>query len=259
MKWPETLTLIRHDTSAYNALKHQKEQSSLYRNFKSSYENDPHSPETRDLALEVVDSFSLEVGDHDTPLAEGAGWQTKMVGEKLRHIIAVPDVIFVSPYLRTQLTLGKLIEGWPELADVEVIEEERIREQDHGLTLIYNDWRVFNALHPEQKTLRDIQGQYWYRFPQGENVPDVRERLRSWLGTLTRDYSNQNVLAVTHHLTILSLRANLERLDSNEFLRLDQEEKPINSGVTIYRGKKELGNDGKLVLEAYNVNLYSKE
>ena len=34
MKWPETLTLIRHDTSAYNALKHQKEQSSLYRNFK---------------------------------------------------------------------------------------------------------------------------------------------------------------------------------------------------------------------------------
>jgi broad specificity phosphatase PhoE len=257
MKWPESLTLIRHDTSAYNNLKSQKDQSPLYKTFKKAYETHPEAEETLRLAVEVKDTFALDVGDHDTPLAEGAGWQAKAVGEKLKGLIKLPDIIFVSPYLRTHLTLDRLTEGWPELKNVETKEEERIREQDHGLTLIYNDWRVFNVLHPDQRVLRDIQGEYWYRYPQGENVPDVRERLRSWLGTLARDYVNQNVLAVTHHLTILSLRANIERLSGEEFIRLDHEEKPINGGVTIYRGDETKGSNGKLILEAYNLNLYS--
>ena len=42
-----------------------------------------------------------------------------------------------------------------------------------------------------------------------------------------------------------------------EFERLDHEEKPINAGVTIYRGKPDQGGNGRLVLEAYNLNLYS--
>lgn len=257
MKWPERLTLVRHDTSAFNALREKKNASPLYQDFKKEFELNSESEKCIRLAYEVRDSFVLKAGDHDTPLAEKAGWQAKKAGEELRGRIKVPDMIFVSPYVRTKITLEKLIEGWPELREVPIKEEERIREQDHGLTLIYNDWRVFETLHPEQRALRNMQGAYWYRFPQGENVPDVRERLHSWLGTLARDYSEKNVLAVTHHLTILSLRANLERLDAREFERLDHEEKPINAGVTIYRGDPSKGSDGKLVLEVYNLNLYS--
>lgn len=256
MKWPETLSLIRHDTSAYNALKMVKEKTPLYQTFKKSFEENPESDKTLKLALEVRDMFSLEVGDHNTPLAKEAGWQAKKTGEILRSKIRLPDQIFVSPYLRTHLTLKKLVEGWPELSSVETKEEERIREQDHGLALIFNDWRVFETLYPEQRKLYNTQGEYWYRYPQGENVPDVRERLRSWLNTLTRDHSEKNILAVTHHLTILSIRANLERLSGEEFMRLDHEEKPINCGVTIYKGRPELGSNGKLVLEAYNLKLY---
>lgn len=257
MKWPESLSLVRHDVSAYNILKKAKDGDPLYQAFKKSYESEPESETSRKLALEVQDMFSLKVGDHDTPLASDTDRNTVLVGKKLRELVKTPDIIFVSPYLRTQQTLKKLTVGWPELKDVETKEEGRIREQDHGLTLIYNDWRVFNVLHPEQKKLRDIQGEYWYRYPQGENIEDVRERLRSWQGALTRDYAEKNVLAVTHHLTILSLRANLERLDATEFLRLDSEEKPINNGVTIYRGDSNMGSDGKLVLDAYNLNLYN--
>lgn len=257
MKWPERLTLIRHDTSAFNALREKKNASRLYQNFRKSFEKNLESEECRSLAYEVMDAFILKAGDHDTPLAEKAGWQAKKVGEELRKLIKLPDVIFVSPYVRTKITLEKLIEGWPELREVQVKEEERIREQDHGLALIYNDWRVFEAIHPDQRILRNMQGGYWYRFPQGENVPDVRGRLHEWLGALIRDYSEKNVMAVTHHLTILSLRANLERLDAKEFERLDHEEKPINAGVTIYRGEPDQGGNGRLVLEAYNLNLYS--
>jgi len=256
MKWPETLTLVRHDESAYNALRKAKEESSLYQTFKKFYEERPESEEARRLALEVKDAFALNVGDHNTPLAEGAGWQARSVGEKLRGIIKLPDVIFVSPYLRTQLTFGKLVEGWPELGDIKKIDEPRITEQDHGLALIYNDWRVFNTLHPEQRLLRNLQGGYWYRYPQGENVPDVQDRSHDWFTTLVREYARKKVLTVTHHLTILSIRVEMERLGASDFIRLDNEEKPINCGVTIYDGKPKLGKNGKLVLRCYNLKLY---
>jgi hypothetical protein len=48
------------------------------------------------------------------------------------------------------------------------------------------------------------------------------------------------------------VRANLERLSSEEFIRLDEEEKPRNCGVTIYRGNPHRGANGKLELECYN-------
>lgn len=256
MKWPETLTLIRHDESAYNRMKKTREAHPLYQAFKKAYDQKPESAETQRLAIEVVEQFALTVGDHSTPLAQNAGWQAEKMATQLQTLISLPTVIFVSPYQRTHQTLQHMLKTWPALVEVPIIEEERIREQDRGLTLIYNDWRVFAALHPEQKKLKDLEGDYWYRLPQGENVPDVRERLRSWLGTLIRDYSETHVLAVTHHLAILSLRANLERLDAAEFIRLDKEEKPINCGVTIYRGDSTQGRDGKLILDVYNAKLY---
>ena len=86
---------------------------------------------------------------------------------------------------------------------------------------------------------------------------DVRERLRSWVITLIRELANKNVMAVTHHLAILSIRANLERLSKEDFLRLDKEEKPINCGVTIYEGDKKAGSNGRLVLKAYNQKLHN--
>jgi len=256
MKWPESLTLIRHARSAYNELKTKKAESRLYQAFKTAFEQDPESAETHKLAQEVKNTLTLNSGDHNTPLAPEFTWQAKVTGEKLKDIIEPPDVIFVSPYLRTYETLYQLMAGWPELKQVKIVEEERIREQDHGISLLYNDWRVFCALNPGQFELKNIEGNYWYRFPQGENAPDVRERLRSWLVTLIRDFREQNVLAVTHHLAILSLRANLERLDAKEFLRIDRENEPINCGVTLYRGYPELGQDGKLILKEYNLKLY---
>ena len=178
------------------------------------------------------------------------------MAKKLKDLIPTPSVIFVSPYLRTRETLARMTDVWPELSNVKTVQEERITEQDHGLASLYGDLRIFKALNPEQRQLYESVGEYWYRWPQGENVPDVRERLRSWLGTITRDYNRQNVLVVTHHLAILALRANLERLNESEFLRLDREEKPINAGVTIYRGKANAGADGHLVLDVYNVKMY---
>jgi broad specificity phosphatase PhoE len=101
-----------------------------------------------------------------------------------------------------------------------------------------------------------IQGPYWYRFPQGESIPDLRERLRSIVRTVVRDFSGANVLAVTHHLPVLALRANLEHLDAGQFIELDETQKPINCGVTTYEHQYTAEDVERLKLGAYNEKLY---
>lgn len=258
MKWPSTLTVVRHGESQYNALRELKGADPLYAQFKRAYNRRKKDPgEALALATELIrhESLFVSAGDHDTPLTEAGERQSEATGAELAGRVPLPDVVFVSPYLRTRQTFECFLRVWPKLAEVMIVEEERLREQEHGLSLLYNDWRIFQVLHPDQDALRNRQGPYWYRYPQGENVPDVRERLRSWLGTITRDYRGKNVLAVTHHLSILSLRANLERFGAAQFIHLDEREKPVNCGVTIYRGDADAGVDGKLLLDLYNKRL----
>ena len=255
MKWPDSVTLVRHDRSVYNALRDKKKGSELYHRFLAAFEKDSNSDETKALALEVQEMFSLGMGDAETPLEDDEGRQAYDTGVALSSG-KTPDVIFVSPYKRTIHTLGHMTRGWPALKGVKTVEDERVREQEHGLALLFNDWRVFHALHPEQRALYKLVGPYWYRYPQGESVSDVRDRNRSWIGAVVRDFAEKDVLVITHHLNILATRANLERLSAEEFLALDDNEKPINCGVTVYKGYPNQGKDGRLVLESYNTKYY---
>jgi broad specificity phosphatase PhoE len=252
MKWPEWIMLVRHDVSEYNLLKKQQVADPDYRKFQREFEKDSASPQCVGLAGEMARRFQLRSGDVRTMLVDPEARRAERTGAALAKKFAVPDIVFVSPYLRTEMTLAGIVKGWPELKRVRVVREERIREQEHGLASLYNDWRVFQTLHPEQKLLHARDGRYWYRYPQGENVPDVRDRNRSFLNTLTRDFSGRRVLVVTHLLNILAMRANLDRLDEKEFLRLDEEEAPVNLSVTLYRGDPAQGAKGKLVLDFYN-------
>jgi broad specificity phosphatase PhoE len=257
MKWPISLMLVRHDTSAYNALRDKKRGDSLYEKFLKAWEDGKDYSTISSLAYMVSQKFPLDTSDAETPLVDPESKRAFHTGLKLSNE-QLPDVIFVSPFRRALATLEHLTRGWPALKSVKTYEEERIREQEHGLASIYSDWRVFEALHPEQQILRKRKGSYWYRYPQGENVPDVRARNRSWLTTITRDFAGKRVLVITHHLNILVTRVNLERLSDADFIRLDEEEKPINCGVTLYQGYPLEGNDGHLKLTYYNKNYYDE-
>lgn len=258
MKWPEELVLVRHDVSRFNVLKEIKAADPLYQEFRIAFESDPDSEETVKLARMVAKVFSLGVSDPETLLLHEESPLAETVGRKLRiiHGKSVPDIIFVSPYKRTRFTLAGLIRGWPELNDVKIFEDERIREQEHGIATLFNDWRVFYTLYPEQRKFAEMQGSYWYRYPQGESVPDVRERVRSWVSTVVRDFAGKKVLAVTHHLCILAIRANLERMSAEQFIEVDKHDKPHNCSVTTYRGNPNKGSNGKLELVQYNQVLY---
>jgi len=262
MKWPNTVTAIRHGESDYNVLKAAKNADPKYRDFKRAFNRRKKDPETaKALAEELMrlGSFVLGVGDHGTALTDKGVKQAQETGKNLSKIIELPDVVFVSPYDRTHQTLDNITHGWPELKEVKTIEDERLREQEHGKALLYNDWRIFHVLNPDEEALYDLEGSYYYRYPNGESVPDVRERTRSLFTSIARDYSEKNVLLVTHHLSILALRANLERLDAGQFHDLDENHKPINCGVTVYKGYPDLGQNGKLLLDMYNQRLYPED
>lgn len=255
MKWPASLTIIRHDISKYNILKQMKAKDPRYQAFVREFERDPYSALTQELARQMQEIYALPYSDQNTPLVEVNSPRAVETARNLAAISVVPDVIFIAPYLRTKQTYNAFILGWPELCSVPFYFEERVGEQRHGLSELYNDWRVFHALHPDQKKLYDQVGSYWYQYPQGENRPMVRDRVRSFNTTITRDFRNKHVMVFSHHLYLLCQMANLERWDAEEFERVDHEDKPINCGVTRYVGVPNLGRNGKFKLDYYNRDL----
>lgn len=256
MKWPKSITLIRHGQSQYNALRGFKDNDPTYRAFRAAFQADPQSEETKRLANLLRGRYALPMGDYETPLTPEGMAQARLTGEALSRVVPLPDVIFCSPYLRTGQTLIAMKEKWEDLKTALVVPDDRIREQEHGLSLLYSDWRLFNVFHPEQKALRDLMGPYWYQYPQGESVSQVRDRIRLVTTTLIREWAGKDVWLVTHHLTILSIRANLERLSPEQFIHLDEREKPVNCGVTRYECNPERGKDGKMELVWYNKRFY---
>ncbi len=264
MKWPASIILVRHGQSVYNALRAKKLADPEYRKFCEEFEKGP-SEKLRKMAETMRRKFALGVSDYGTLLSREGKRQAEVTGRKLNGEIDThlddpwfytPDVIFVSPYIRTRETYDAMKKGGVKIGNAKIVTEDRIREQEHGLSLLYNDWRMFQSLCPEQREFRELMGPYWYQYPQGESVSMVRDRIRSFTDTLIREYAGKHVLLITHHLTILSIRANFERLTPEEFTRLDEEEKPVNCGVTMYRGNPKLGSDGKLELLFYNKKLY---
>lgn len=264
MKWPHTLTFIRHGESEYNALKLKKQDHVDYVRFcelfdrdfaKAKDENWP-SEELKVLTKKVWHATNIPMSDYNTPLTKIGFEQAKKVGKNLKKHIEFPDAIYVSPYLRTRQTFAEIKKEWPELKKVTKISEERIREQEHGLSTVFNDWRIYNVMNPLQGLLYKLEGGYEYRFLNGESKSDVRDRVRDFLGTIVRERANENVLVISHHLTILSFRANLEHWDREQFMHVNINETPINCGVTIYKGNPHLGKEGKLLLESYNKKIY---
>jgi len=259
MKWPSSITLVRHGESDYNRRRRLKDKDERYKLFKRAFNKNSESTGCRALAEEMHAKYAVGVSDYETELTADGRIQAAKTGTNGKRVLPKPDVVFISPYRRTVDTFDGMRNEWPELCRSKLVYEDRLREQEHGLALLYGDWRIFHVFHPEQRALRRLLGPYWYQFPQGESVSQVRDRYRSLISTLIREWAGMHVMLVTHHLTILSARGIHERLRPEEFIWLDEYEKPINCGVTLYRGDPNAGKDGKLELEFYNRCLWKEK
>lgn len=259
------------------------------------------SAELKEMAADLLKEYTPDYNDFDTRLTEYGWYQARETGRKLPELLDIPDKIYVSPYRRTRETLEGIMQGWPELQRVKVAEDERIREREHGINAIYGHWAIAQVLNPQHALLYKISQYYEHKETLGESLLDVRERTRGFVGTLIREHGGlpetpkdrvvqmaqrysrggtlsklmdyagiepdtkpEDILVVTHSLTIMALRATLERWDRAHFMREHKENFPVNCGVTIYRGKvsdpgrSRQGSNGRLVLDPkeYNIKLW---
>lgn len=126
---------------------------------------------------------------------------------------------------------------------------------------VFNDWRLSFVFEPMEMLHYLKQGPYSYRYKGGESKFDVRNRTSRFVGRMRRKHTNENVLAVSHHLTILATLAELLHWSREDFMRWDEERRPDNCGITIFRQEKGASRTGRDLLrlkeEDYSRKLYT--
>jgi 2,3-bisphosphoglycerate-dependent phosphoglycerate mutase len=226
-KWPNHLVIVRHGQSERNVAKEHAKAEGL------------------------VEAFS-NVRDIDTALTPVGIQQAISTGDFLKDKINF-DVIFSSPYLRAIQTAEHITSRFDTKPPV--LLEERIREIEFGMLDGFT-WQGVRERFPEEWARRKREGKYWYRPPGGESRPDVALRVHSFLGALTRDYRQKNVLVICHSVVVLIFRRLLERWDEAKYMEVDRENDVLNCGVTAYRYDPAAH---KLVLDYYNSICYPVE
>jgi len=223
-KWPDRLWIVRHGQSESNV--------------------------ARRLAEEAArDDIGISMRDVDVPLS-GLGQQQAMaVGRWLAALPPAerPNVVLASPYRRAVQT-AELIAGEASIAlsraDGSYVVDERLREKEFGVLTGLTRSGIA-ALHPHEYELRMLFGKFYHRPPGGESYCDVIMRLRSVLGTITREYTaGDRVLVVCHSVVVMCFRYLLERMTEAELLQEDRINEILNCSVTSYQYDPVAGRRG---------------
>jgi 2,3-bisphosphoglycerate-dependent phosphoglycerate mutase len=226
-KWPDFLWIVRHAQSDGNV--------------------------ARDVAESAGEArIRLATRDVDVPLSELGCRQADALGRWFASLSEPerPTRIYASPYVRA-LDTAHRIAATPGLEELSPVLDERLREREFGI-LDGLTRAGIEARYPDEARRRGPLGKFYYRPPGGESWCDVILRLRSVIGTLTRDASRERVQLVTHTVAVLCFRYLLERLSESRILEIDRETEIANCSVTAYAFDPSKGHHGKLVLTLFN-------
>jgi len=225
-KWPDNLVIVRHGESVKNVEKARVDQF-----------------DSNKLKLDITER------DMDIVLSEKGEWQAIATGRALAKRPKF-DVVFVSPYIRCRQTADLIIEqlGY----NPRIVVEERLREKEFGVVENLTK-KGIAKFYPEEWERRERDGKYYYRPAGGESYPDVGLRVHSFLGTLTRDYRETNVLIVCHSVVVKMFRKLLERMEEKDILAIDKVDEVDNASATTYSYDKK---EDRLKLKEYNKIFY---
>lgn len=139
------------------------------------------------------------VPDYTIELTHDGILQARKAGENLKQIVGEESMYFyISPFWRTRSTFENIVRAFPR-NQFQYNEEPRLREQEWGYLRTYQELQ-------ELKRERKEYGTFYYRFPGGEAGTDVYDRINDLLGSLHRDFLQedypQNCILITHSLAI---------------------------------------------------------
>ncbi|HLL68908.1 MAG TPA: histidine phosphatase family protein [Micromonosporaceae bacterium] len=209
-----------------------------------------HGESTGNVAATAAETTGVELidipeRDADVPLSETGREQAGAVGRWLAAQPGSrrPDVVVVSPYLRTAQT-AELAVGE---AGIATVRDERLRDRELGILDLLTGHGVRTRL-PEEAARRQRLGKFYYRPPGGESWADVALRLRSLLGDLRRDHADGRVLLVGHEAIVFLLRYLIEGLTEGDLMTIARENAIANCSITTWQR----GPDGQLANVDFN-------
>jgi len=208
----------------------------------------------------ISDRAYRQFGDHNVPLTQ---WGYRQVLEAGRVIASYLEgrpsaetlklSIWYSPYLRTRQSKDALLEALPRELVADVREDYLLREQDFGLfTEIYDhaeQKRKFPEEFEKWARLRNNDGKFYARPPDGESRADVAQRVRLFLQTVMHEAKRgkNNVIIVGHGVTNRAFEMNFLHHSVDWFERSDN---PGNADVTLIEGSSSEGYKSILVHKA---------
>ena len=123
----------------------------------------------------------------------------KVSAEKMIMENNIPDIIYVSPIVRTQESaeIVKQIIKEKTGKDVEIKIDARLIEQQYGDLDGQSD-EIYNTF-TANKSEKFIKA-----FPNGESLADVKKRVAEFLYEIDKKHKNENILIVTHEGCVYS-------------------------------------------------------
>jgi 2,3-bisphosphoglycerate-dependent phosphoglycerate mutase len=167
----------------------------------------------QDAETSGADVIDIPERDADVPLSDAGREQaaavaTWLAGER-------PDLVVVSPYLRTRQTAEIALGD----TGIPVVVDERLRDRELGVLDLLTG-RGVQARLPDEYARRARLGKFYYRPPGGESWADVLLRLRALLRELREDHPGGRIVLVGHEAIVLLVRYLAERLSEEELMRV---------------------------------------
>lgn len=280
------ITFVRHLESMYNEYRVCIQSDPVYQEFMTSTDINRR----KELSRELLHEFFVKVGiDYKTWLSQAGHQQWERLSKLYAKFIqqnptAFPDLIYVSPYVRTRLTAHYFLKNIAGLdidfdklidqnkledlilwsfhgKDIAIKMDERIRERDHGSNIapsFIREFRDRERWFHDLLTKEEREMVYYYTSPAGwESQVQTNARAKEFL---LRNYEKnkfKNIYVYSHHLTTIGALLSVFGWSFETFYKLNELRRPDNWSFTTLSNisKTQAGDENKFRVAWYNLSL----
>jgi probable phosphoglycerate mutase len=164
--------------------------------------------------------------DADVQLTDLGREQSAKLGARLAE--DPPAAIWCSPFVRARQSLEAA------LPDAVVVRfDERLRDREQGI-LEFLTQRAIITSYPAEAERRGRMGDFYYRPPGGESMPDVISRVRAAVREIRDEHAGERVVIIAHDAVVLALRYLLEGLDEAGLREVMRQGPVRNASITSW-------------------------
>jgi broad specificity phosphatase PhoE len=178
--------------------------------------------------LGVDQRAEFDVATHRYHVTQRGHAQGTITGNYLKERFGTFDIRYASYYTRSQETMADMYPG------LKFYEDPRLAEAQRGIWHTMTHAQMQERF-PEEVARKRKEGLYHYRPWGGENWPDVELRVHSFLGTLSRDYDDQDVVIVVHGHWLILFERLVEHFSIEEAMRRYEGHVVANASVTLFK------------------------